>query len=82
ADEIDLTLRAGCVVGLIGPNGAGKTSLFNLISGVFKPDSGAILLDGQPLDRCKTYQRARLGLSRTWQNLRLFPSLTVLDNLM
>uniref|UniRef100_UPI0013DCBFD3 ATP-binding cassette domain-containing protein n=1 Tax=Stenotrophomonas maltophilia TaxID=40324 RepID=UPI0013DCBFD3 len=56
ADEIDLTLRAGCVVGLIGPNGAGKTSLFNLISGVFKPDSGAILLDGQPLDRCKTYQ--------------------------
>ena len=82
ADDIDLTLRAGRVVGLIGPNGAGKTSLFNLISGVFRPDAGSIRLDGRPLDRCKTYQRARLGLSRTWQNLRLFPSLTVLDNLM
>ncbi len=82
ADDIDLTLRAGRVVGLIGPNGAGKTSLFNLISGVFKQDAGSIRLDGQSLDRRKTYQRARLGLSRTWQNLRLFPSLSVLDNLL
>jgi branched-chain amino acid transport system ATP-binding protein len=81
ADSIDLTLAAGRVVGLIGPNGAGKTSLFNLISGVVKPDSGSITLDGHSLNRRKTYQRARMGLSRTWQNLRLFPSLTVLDNL-
>jgi branched-chain amino acid transport system ATP-binding protein len=81
ADSIDLTLAAGRVVGLIGPNGAGKTSLFNLVSGVVKPDSGSITLDGHSLNRRKTYQRARMGLSRTWQNLRLFPSLTVLDNL-
>lgn len=82
ADNIDLTLPAGRIVGLIGPNGAGKTSLFNLISGVVKPDSGSVTLDGRSLNRCKAYQRARLGLSRTWQNLRLFPSLSVLDNLM
>jgi len=82
ADDINLSLPAGRIVGLIGPNGAGKTSLFNLISGVVKPDSGTVTLDGQRLDGRKSYERARLGLSRTWQNLRLFPSLSVLDNLM
>jgi branched-chain amino acid transport system ATP-binding protein len=82
ADDINLSLAAGQVVGLIGPNGAGKTSLFNLISGVVAPDSGSVLLDGKPIDRCKTHVRARRGLSRTWQNLRLFPSLSVIDNLM
>jgi len=82
ADGIDLTLEAGRIVGLIGPNGAGKTSLFNLVSGIFPPDSGSITLDGQSLKGRKPYERARLGLSRTWQNLRLFPSLTVLDNLL
>ena len=82
ADSIDLDLRAGRVLGLIGPNGAGKTSLFNLITGVVKPDSGSITLDGQALDNLPVYQRARLGLARTWQNLRLFPSLSVLDNVL
>jgi branched-chain amino acid transport system ATP-binding protein len=82
ADNIDLALSAGHIVGLIGPNGAGKTSLFNLVSGVVRPDSGSIALDGQQLDGRTVYQRARLGLSRTWQHLRLFSSLSVIDNLM
>jgi branched-chain amino acid transport system ATP-binding protein len=82
ADSIDLTLSAGRIIGLIGPNGAGKTSLFNLVSGVFPADAGSITLDGERIDRLKTHKRAARGLSRTWQNLRLFPSLSVLDNLM
>lgn len=82
ASHIDLTLQSGSVVGLIGPNGAGKTSLFNLISGVVKLDSGTVLLDGSPLDRLKFHQRVRDGLSRTWQHTRLFPSLPVIDNLL
>ena len=82
ADDINLTLSAKRIVGLIGPNGAGKTSLFNLLTGVEKPDAGSITFNGKPLARVRTHERARLGLSRTWQNLRLFPSLTLLDNLL
>jgi len=82
ADSVNLTLHAGRVLGLIGPNGAGKTSLFNLVCGVVKPDAGQILLEGQPLDGLKTYERARRGLARTWQNIRLFPTLSVMDNVL
>lgn len=82
ADRIDLDLVAGRVLGLIGPNGAGKTSLFNLISGVVKPDAGELRLEGKSLDGLDIHRRARMGLARTWQNLRLFPSLTVIDNLI
>ena len=82
ADDIDLTLKSGRVLGLIGPNGAGKTSLFNLVCGVVKPDSGAITLAGESLEALPIRERARRGLARTWQNLRLFPALTVFDNLM
>jgi branched-chain amino acid transport system ATP-binding protein len=82
ADNIDLSMRKGQILGLIGPNGAGKTSLFNLISGVFPADAGSITLDGKPLDRLALHRRARLGLSRTWQHVRLFPSLSVIDNLI
>ena len=82
ANDIDLVLKKGRVLGLIGPNGAGKTSLFNLICGVVKSDSGRISLDGAALDGLPIRERARLGLARTWQNLRLFPALTVFDNLM
>ena len=82
ARNIDLTLQPGRVVGLIGPNGAGKTSLFNLICGVVKPDAGTVLLDGSPLDGKAFHRRVRDGLSRTWQHVRLFPSLPVIDNLL
>jgi branched-chain amino acid transport system ATP-binding protein len=82
ADAIDLDIPGGKILGLIGPNGAGKTSFFNLVSGVVRPDAGTVVLDGCDLSRKPAHRRARLGLSRTWQNLRLFPSLTVLDNLL
>ena len=82
ADHIDLDLKAGSVLGLIGPNGAGKTSLFNLICGVVPPDSGSIKLDNLSMEGLPIHARARRGLARTWQTLRLFPSLSVIDNLM
>jgi branched-chain amino acid transport system ATP-binding protein len=82
ARDINLTLHGGRVIGLIGPNGAGKTSLFNLISGVVKPDTGTVFLCDNSLDRLSLHKRIRRGLSRTWQHVRLFPSLTVLDNLL
>jgi ABC-type branched-subunit amino acid transport system ATPase component len=82
ASNIDLVLNEGEILGLIGPNGAGKTSLFNLISGIVTPDSGIIYFKGQPINHLLIHQRARLGISRTWQNIRLFPSMTVIDNLL
>ncbi len=82
ADDIHIDLPSRRVLGLIGPNGAGKTSLFNLITGIVRPDAGSVLLDGEPLGGLRVHQRARRGLSRTWQHVRLFPSLTVLDNLV
>jgi branched-chain amino acid transport system ATP-binding protein len=82
ADQINLDLKAGQVLGLIGPNGAGKTSLFNLMCGVVPPDSGSMKLDEVSLEGLPVHERARRGLARTWQTLRLFPSLSVIDNLM
>jgi branched-chain amino acid transport system ATP-binding protein len=82
ADRIDLTLLSGQIVGLIGPNGAGKTSLFNLISGAVPADSGTVVLNGEAVGNLPMHARTRLGISRSWQHNRLFPSLTVLDNLL
>lgn len=82
ADGIDLTLNGGQIVGLIGPNGAGKTSLFNLISGAIAADSGSVMLNGAAISDLPMHARAQLGISRSWQHNRLFPSLTVLDNLL
>ena len=82
ANDVNLAIKKGEVVGLIGPNGAGKTSLFNIVSGFVRQDAGAIRLNEQPIESFPMHARARLGLSRTWQNIRLFPSLSVLDNLI
>lgn len=82
SDNINITIDAGEILGLIGPNGAGKTSLFNLISGVLKPDAGQIYLNGAPMVEQPLYRRARLGVARTWQNMLLFRTMTVMENLL
>lgn len=82
ADTISIDIKRGEILGLIGPNGAGKTSLFNLISGVFPVDSGTISVAGHSLDGLPLYQRARLGVARTWQHMRLFSSMSVLENML
>jgi branched-chain amino acid transport system ATP-binding protein len=82
ADDLELAMNRGEILGLIGPNGAGKTTLFNLISGVVTPDAGTILLNGEPIRNVKLFRRARMGVARTWQNMRLFSSMSVLDNLL
>jgi branched-chain amino acid transport system ATP-binding protein len=71
----------GNITGIIGPNGAGKTSLFNVISGFYKPDSGSVLVDGRDLSGMKPNARAELGIARTFQNIALFRGMTVLDNI-
>lgn len=76
----NLCLQTSELVGLIGPNGAGKTTVFNLITGVYKPDQGAILFDGADISGMLPYAICREGIARTFQNIRLFPGLTVLDN--
>jgi branched-chain amino acid transport system ATP-binding protein len=78
--ELDLQIGRGELVGLIGPNGAGKTTAFNLITGVYQPTSGAINFDGQSTVGRKPYQITQRGIARTFQNIRLFPSLNVFDN--
>lgn len=79
--EYDVLVRPGELLGLIGPNGAGKTTVFNLLSGVLKPTSGRILLKGQDITGLRPDQNARLGIARTFQNIRLFQNLSVSDNI-
>ncbi len=75
-----MSLNQGDLYGLIGPNGAGKTTIFNLITGVYTPDEGSIELDGKAIHKHKPSSIAKLGMSRTFQNIRLFRSMTVLEN--
>ncbi len=79
-DSVSLELNRGEILGLIGPNGAGKTTLFNVITGVIPPSSGTVHFDKKPLRGLRPHQRARLGIARTFQNLQLFGSMTVLEN--
>ena len=80
--DVTLELNEGELVGLIGPNGAGKTTLFNLLTGVYEPSEGTVTLDGHLLNGKAPYKIASLGLGRTFQNIRLFKDLTVLDNVL
>ena len=81
-NELDMSVRPGEIYGLIGPNGAGKTTIFNLLTGVYAPTSGELYFQGQRIDGLKPYQISRRGISRTFQNIRLFPSMSVLENVM
>ena len=79
-DGFSVSIEQGQLYGLIGPNGAGKTTVFNLLTGVYKPDSGSILLDGTDITGKKTIEINKAGIARTFQNIRLFKDLSVLDN--
>src|SRR5712671_2544578 len=78
--ELDLQIGRNELVGLIGPNGAGKTTVFNLVTGVYQPTGGAISFDGESTADRKLHQIAKRGIARTFQNIRLFASMTVFDN--
>ncbi len=79
-DDFEVTIKKGQLYGLIGPNGAGKTTVFNLLTGVYKPNEGIITLDGQNITGLKTIEINRAGIARTFQNIRLFKDLSVIDN--
>jgi branched-chain amino acid transport system ATP-binding protein len=81
-NELDMNVQRGEIYGLIGPNGAGKTTIFNLLTGVYEPTSGQIFFEGNRIDGERPYQIASRGVSRTFQNIRLFPGMNVLENVM
>jgi branched-chain amino acid transport system ATP-binding protein len=80
--QVSFEVPEGAIFGLIGPNGAGKTTIFNVITGVYKPDAGRIRFQGESIGGLGPAAIAQLGVARTFQNIRLFPSMTVLENVM
>jgi branched-chain amino acid transport system ATP-binding protein len=80
--DVGITIRRGQVYGLIGPNGAGKTTFFNVITGLYTPDSGRFELGGKPYKPSAVHEVAKQGIARTFQNIRLFPEMTALENVM
>jgi branched-chain amino acid transport system ATP-binding protein len=81
-DRISFDVEAGEVVGLIGPNGAGKTTAFNVVSGLDRPDGGDVVFDGRSIVRTRPHRIARIGIARTFQNLQLFKTMTVEENVL
>ncbi len=81
-NNVNITQNDGDIISLIGPNGAGKTTFFNLLTGVYKPTSGQINFYGEDITALKPHQRVQKGISRTFQNIRLFSEMTVLENLL
>lgn len=79
-NDVNIRIDEGELIGLIGPNGAGKTTIFNLITGIYKPTSGSYMLCGERMNGLKTHQVVEKGIARTFQNIRLFKKMTVLDN--
>lgn len=79
-NEFDLTIQKEQLYGLIGPNGAGKTTVFNLLTGVYKPDAGKVILDGKDITGERNIEISKAGIARTFQNIRLFKDMSVLDN--
>ena len=79
-NEFDLTIQKEQLYGLIGPNGAGKTTVFNLLTGVYKPDAGKVILDGKDITGERNIEISKAGIARTFQNIRLFKELSVIDN--
>jgi branched-chain amino acid transport system ATP-binding protein len=80
--DVGVTIREGMIYGLIGPNGAGKTTFFNVITGLYQPDSGSFELDGSPYSPSAPHEVAKAGIARTFQNIRLFGEMTALENVM
>ena len=80
--DVSITVRRGEICGLIGPNGAGKTTLFNILTGIYAPDAGELVFDGARLTGLQPHRVARCGIARTFQNIRLFGSMTALENVM
>jgi branched-chain amino acid transport system ATP-binding protein len=80
--DLDFSIEGGSIAAMIGPNGAGKSTVFNLVTGIYRADAGSIAFDGRPLGRMYTSAVARQGIARTFQNIRLFAFMSVLDNVM
>ena len=79
-DNFSIEIKEGELVGLIGPNGAGKTTVFNMLTGVYTPTSGTVELNGQDVTKMSPHNRVKIGIARTFQNIRLFKRMSVLEN--